>query len=1487
MRNENIFSGRLMPIILMGLMLTVPFALVISPTGARSMNDGREGYSTMDAEELEGAFVDGFIENGGQWDDGIRFMTGTSFGHLGLGDGFIIFNVMRTEPGDNKEDPIVRGSVMRLVFEHPNVVRPIGREPGKYSSNFFIGKDQSRWSTDLNTYSEVVYPDLWDGIDLVYRCGDEGLKYEYICKPGSDPSEISFHIEGARTVEVNKDIIEIRALNGISLMDGNLRSFYKGFPYGNLDVTFSMSDGDSIGFEMPEYDESRSLVIDPFIFSTYIGGTQDESNVCMTTDADGNIYLAGPTPSFDFPVTAGAYSTRLCDQSDGFIMKMPPDGSSPLFSTFIGGSGWDEFRGIDVDTDTDVFVAGSTDSKDFPTTKGAYNETMNNCTAEFTADLVVVKLDSSGSQLCYSTYIGGTEWESMNDDDLIMVDSRSCAHVAAESMSGDFPVTKDAFDKYNNQTPMGWRNSKVVLFKLSTDGSDLVYSTYIGGEDWDSVSSLWLDDNGFVYLAGDTSSIDFPVTDGAFDTDLGWGDLYVLKFDISRSDVVYGTFLGGSEFQTMWDITVDGEGKAIVTGATMSADFPVTEDSYCTVHNGDDDVFVTAFDPTGSSLYFSTFIGGGNMEIGRSLFLDENGNILITGSTLSEDFPSSVGNKTPDGDEYDVDAFLTVLNRTGDDLLYSTIIGGCSPPRRSEDIGYSVLPVSDDRAIVAGTTGSSDFPLSEDCFDDRLGGMSDIFLLSTYLSTPPSVPLNIQIVQGDGYLNLSWETPMSDGGMPITDYTVFRGDREDGLKIYCEEVTGTHLVDAELDIGTTYFYAVRAENAMGSGAVSKIVSAKAVSSPSPPQHLTIEEEPGEITLSWIPPHFDGALPVQGYKLYKNTEGMMGFEVIEVPQHYLKFLDGNVEDGKNYSYYITAYNNIGESMVSDMVWAIPKGLPSSPLNLSALGGPGYVLLSWEYPGNDGGSTVTGYRVHQGIPMGEDIIWRYIETSETTFNDTLVEIGLTYRYYVTALNSEGESPPSPEVIGSPVSVPSSPEGVKVLEGDRYVVISWAQPSQLGGLDLLGYRIYAGEDGHGFSLIGEVAHDVLMYKDEGLENGVSYTYYVTAVNPFGESSPSWSVDAVPASVPEAPAALSLVAGVGGINITWTPSSSDGGSPILGYILMRKVGGEEFVEISQLGPGLTYFADSDVLPGTEYSYLVKARNRMGESRDSEKVTEIAVGLPGCPVDVTIVTGDGYNVLHWSCPLNTGGCDLVGFRLYRIDRDSTEAIMAQELLPSEDNYNDSGLENGMEYGYYLTAVNQYGESGSSELVAGVPVGVPNATTNLVAVATGHKVKLTWNAPNDDGGCCVLHYLIMRSIDGGKWARISLVDSGELTYTDHEEKEPGTYTYTVIPVNDVGPASCCQEAAVEVKESRTKSSFVEDQMGLVVTIPIILVLLVLIAALLARRVKNEEEAEPAPSPVEADDGMNGYQDPVEGPIEGYDHADPGQGIPTYGQEYEQ
>jgi hypothetical protein len=275
-------------------------------------------------------------------------------------------------------------------------------------------------------------------------------------------------------------------------------------------------------------------------------------------------------------------------------------------------------------------VVGETNSSDFPTTAAAFSRVSRGET-----DMFVTKLNPTGSALTYSTYLGGT---TVDNGQNIVVDSGGNAFALGFSRSVDFPTTAGAFDRTANGA------FDATLTKLNPGGSALVYSTYLGGNDFDGASGLTVDGAGNAYVSGSTPSLDWPTTAGAFDRVNNNNDAFVTKLNAAGSALVYSTFVGGSDFDSLGAIVLDTSGNAWLTGNTSSVDFPVSANAADTTFNGGgSDVVIAELNATGSALPFATFLGGTNSEGGIDIARDPGGNLYVTGQTFSMDFPATVG----------------------------------------------------------------------------------------------------------------------------------------------------------------------------------------------------------------------------------------------------------------------------------------------------------------------------------------------------------------------------------------------------------------------------------------------------------------------------------------------------------------------------------------------------------------------------------------------------------------------------------------------------------------------------------------------------------------------------------------------------------------------------------------------------------------------------------------------------------------------------
>ncbi|WP_051470102.1 DUF7948 domain-containing protein [Fischerella sp. PCC 9605] len=632
-------------------------------------------------------------------------------------------------------------TVLRIQWVGANQTpQVLGLNPLPGKSNYFRGKDPKKWQTNIPNYTKVQYRSVYPGIDLVYYGNQRQLEYDWVVAAGADPRLIRLKITGADRLSVDKqgDLV-------LHTHSGEVRQ-HRPRIYQQINGQQKAVAGRyvllgklQVGFALADYDTSKALVIDPVLsYSTYLGGSQgngNDSSSKIAVDSRGNAYVTGQTGSTDFPTKNAFDSTYGSgDRFLAFVTKLNPaeEGEASLvWSTYLGGSsgefGSGEFgRGVAVDLRGNVYVTGGTYSSDFPTTNNALSRTLGGF-----FDAFVTKLNAAGNSLLYSTYLGGSSGVSGADySNGIAVDLQGNAYVTGDTNSTDFPI-KNAFDSTLN----GNLNAFVTKLNPAASGStSLIYSTYIGGSEFDSSSGIAVDLKGNAYVTGLTFSGDFPINNAFDNTFVGGSEAFVTKLNPNASgaaSLVYSTYLGGSNGEFGRDIAVDLRGNAYVTGRTESADFPI-KNAFDNTFSGSQDAFVTKVNPAASgssSLVWSTYLGGSvsnyvggstGSDEGFGIAVDQKGNAYAIGSTNSSDFPvKNAFDNTLSGIN---DAFVTKLNATGNRLLFSSYLGGSN-----FDNGYGIAVDLRRNIYVTGDTTSTDFP-TYNAFDPTLGGFSDAFV---------------------------------------------------------------------------------------------------------------------------------------------------------------------------------------------------------------------------------------------------------------------------------------------------------------------------------------------------------------------------------------------------------------------------------------------------------------------------------------------------------------------------------------------------------------------------------------------------------------------------------------------------------------------------------------------------------------------------------------------------------------------------------------
>ena len=458
-------------------------------------------------------------------------------------------------------------------------------------------------------------------------------------------------------------------------------------------------------------------------YSTYLGGSGWDRGYGLALDSSGCAYLVGVTLSTDFPLS-NPYQSSYDGGGDVFITKFSSAGDVLLYSTYLGGSNSDSGWGIAVGNDLCAYVGGITGSNDFPTVNPFQASRMGSGSVP---DAFMTKLDSSGLALVYSTYLGGSSGEMNGGGEGncgVAVDSEGQAYLAGQTVSNDFP-TENAFQGRRTGT-----GSDVFLSKFSTSGSVLVYSTYLGGSSNDQGWALALDPAGRAYLTGMTSSTDFPTRD-PYQSDFrgsdGEGDAFVSVFNADGSTLAYSTYLGGGGWDKGYGIAVDDAGRAYVTGFTESTDFPLLNACQGTVAGGED-IFLTGFSASGSTLILSTYYGGNDDDEGWAVALGDDEGISVTGVTNSSDFPTA----HPYQAAYRGagDAFISRFALAGSCPIYSSYLGGGGVDR-----GWALSAGLNGSVHLAGSTASADFPTANG-YQATLAGDNDAFYAKILYLTP-------------------------------------------------------------------------------------------------------------------------------------------------------------------------------------------------------------------------------------------------------------------------------------------------------------------------------------------------------------------------------------------------------------------------------------------------------------------------------------------------------------------------------------------------------------------------------------------------------------------------------------------------------------------------------------------------------------------------------------------------------------------------------
>jgi hypothetical protein len=650
-----------------------------------------------------------FEANEGQSDSQVRFLSRGSGYALFLTDTQVALNLQGTSVSSvagAAEAPAADLVTMTLVGANAAPrIEGQGRLPGV--SNYFLGNDPSQWRTQVPTYARVVYQDVYPGIDLLYYGQQRELEYDFVVAPGADPSAITLSFQGMQNLDLNAQGDLVLHTAGGDLVE-HAPVIYQETADGRHQVAgaYVREAVDRIGFRIGSYDPHRALTIDPVLgYSTYFGGSATDEGYAIAVDAADNVYITGDTSSANFP-TANAFQPAKSGGTNAFVSELSADGSTLIYSTYLGGKNEDHGYGIAVDAAGNAYITGKTNSTDFPTVNPIQSGLKG------MHDAFVAKLASGGSALLYSTYLGGSQDDVGNG---IAVDAVGDAYVIGSTSSNNFPTANAIQPHYAGGS------EDAFVAELAVDGTALIYSTYLGGSQDDTGTGIAVDAAGDAYLIGGTYSSNFPTANALQENQGGSRDAFVAELSAGGTALIYSTYLGGTSADTGTGIAVDNAGDAYITGYTTSLDFPTINALQPSYGGGLSDAFVAELSAGGTSLVYSTYLGGTGADDSYSIAVDAAGNAFVTGYTFSIDFPLVDPIQASFGGGYS-DAFVAEISVTGTALVYSTYLGG-----NDWDWGNGIAADAAGSAFVIGVTYSTDFPTAN-AFQDHQGGHGDAFV---------------------------------------------------------------------------------------------------------------------------------------------------------------------------------------------------------------------------------------------------------------------------------------------------------------------------------------------------------------------------------------------------------------------------------------------------------------------------------------------------------------------------------------------------------------------------------------------------------------------------------------------------------------------------------------------------------------------------------------------------------------------------------------
>jgi len=672
-----------------------------------------------------------FEANQGQTDRSVRFLSRGSGYTLFLTPTAAVLSSSEADhdPSDPQHARVYKNVLrMELLAAKPDAqISGVDELPGR--SNYFIGNDPKEWHIGVPAFQRVNYKEIYPGIDLAYYGNQHHLEYDFIVAPGANPNAIRLNIRGSRQIRIANDgDLIISVAPGRELRMGIPRVYQEeGSTRHSIDGKWLRAGRHQVRLALGEYDRNKTLIVDPpLTYSTFLGGSSTDVATGVAVDSSGDAFVTGFTGSTDFPTTTGAFQTACggctgAGTNNAFITELDPTGSTLIYSTYLGGNNGDAANGIVIGGSGNAYVVGGTFSNNFPVVNALQPTCAGSCT---NGDAFVTEINSTGNALIFSTYLGGTGKETGSG---IALDPQGNIYVtgSTNSVSPPFP-THNPF-----QSAYGGGTFDAFVTVYNSSGNAYVYSTYLGGTGDDEGKGIVVDSSSTAYVAGLTSSTNFPRASALQAANGGGNDAFVTKINATGSALVFSTYLGGSGADVANSIALDSTNNVYVVGSTTSTNFP-TQNAYqlscSSCSAGITDAFVTKINSSGSSLAYSTFLGGSASDQANSVTVDAANNAFVVGQTSSTNFPAANSNyefqsscKSCATGGHDV--FITEFDQAGDAPIFSSYIGGSTT-----QAALGVALNSFEQTILTGNTQSTDFPTTSGAEQATLKGGQDAFI---------------------------------------------------------------------------------------------------------------------------------------------------------------------------------------------------------------------------------------------------------------------------------------------------------------------------------------------------------------------------------------------------------------------------------------------------------------------------------------------------------------------------------------------------------------------------------------------------------------------------------------------------------------------------------------------------------------------------------------------------------------------------------------